>query len=46
MTEHWDKEVDSYYPPQHALAYYKFLLENLLKRVESVRAKITELEKK
>jgi ribosomal protein S12 methylthiotransferase accessory factor YcaO len=39
-------EVDRYWPKNHALEYYKAILEGLLERIERVRMKIIELERK
>lgn len=40
------EEVDKYWPKNHALKYYRAMLEGLLTRVERVRMKIIELERK
>lgn len=44
MLDSGDKEVDYYYPKDHALIYYKKMLEGLLARVDLVREKIAVLE--
>lgn len=38
------EEVDKFWPKNHALMYYKQMLEGLLIRVERVKEKIEKLE--
>jgi hypothetical protein len=45
MNHNFEQEdVDKYWPKNHALEYYKMILEGLLLRTERVRMKIKELE--